>query len=152
MNMHNAYKNLRYEADPNSGCWLWLLQTNLSGYGVERVNYKLELAHRRAYEGAKGAIPVGMFVLHGCDTRSCVNPDHLRVGTHGDNMEDMKRRGRGRTGPQAGEHNPQARLTWSKVSRIRNLGDSLSKTDIGRRFGVSRRCVGLILDGHRWKQ
>ena len=74
--------------EPNTGCWLWLGFISPDGYGTR-------LAHRRAWELARGPIPDGMLVCHRCDVRHCVNPDHLFLGTHLDNMRDMIRKGRG---------------------------------------------------------
>lgn len=84
--------------EPNSGCLLWLGSVCKNGYG--RVAYKGAsshvLIHRIAYERAKGPITRGAKVLHSCDTPSCVNPDHLSLGTQLENMRDMFKKGRGR--------------------------------------------------------
>lgn len=76
-------------------CWLWKgFPTGANKYGdfqVDGVRYR---AHRYSYEMAKGPIPDGMKVLHRCDNPICVNPDHLFLGTQGDNMRDMTRKGR----------------------------------------------------------
>ena len=78
---------------PESGCWLWLLCTMNSGYGSVKHNRKMHGAHRVSYEQFNGAIPDGMHVLHTCDCKLCVNPDHLYVGTHKENMTDFRKRG-----------------------------------------------------------
>lgn len=85
-----------------SGCWLWLGATNPLGYGmIDRNRYTEQLAHRYFFKVHRGDIPSGMFVCHRCDTPSCVNPDHLFLGTHEANMKDMVTKGRGRwPGPQ----------------------------------------------------
>lgn len=70
-----------------SGCWLWQLGTRL-GYGSTRHNGKTQFAHRVSYQLYKGDIPVGMMILHTCDIKLCVNPDHLRLGTAKDNSID----------------------------------------------------------------
>jgi len=88
--------------EPNTGCWLWSAGTIPSGYGVFGVNKKLVIATIWAYEHFNEPRN-GLFVLHKCDTPACVNPDHLFLGTHRDNMDDMHRKGRenyfGRKGP-----------------------------------------------------
>lgn len=89
--------------DPNSGCFLWAGATDRKGYGRFQTGrdggaWKTVFAHRYGYELAKGPIPEGMNLLHKCDTPSCVNPDHLYVGSLLQNAHDMARRNRGTTG------------------------------------------------------
>lgn len=76
--------------DPNSGCWLWDGYVNRGGYGRFGEGY----AHRYSYEKLVGVIPPGLFVLHKCDVPSCVNPNHLWLGTQADNLADMRNKGR----------------------------------------------------------
>lgn len=79
----------------SGGCWEWTAACYPNGYGhFMRVKHKVVLAHRMAYELANGSIPEGLLVLHRCDNRRCVRPDHLWVGTQSDNMRDMHTKGR----------------------------------------------------------
>ncbi len=76
-----------------SDCWLW--QGGLcKGYGHIKIAGKTKKVHRVYWEILNGPIPDGLFVCHNCDIRNCVNPTHLFVGTHTDNMQDMIKKGR----------------------------------------------------------
>jgi hypothetical protein len=79
-------------------CWTWIGSRNRDGYGQFKLNGKLMRPHRVAYELAFGPIPPGAQILHSCDNPSCCNPNHLRTGTHQDNMDDKAERGRARSG------------------------------------------------------
>ena len=65
-----------------------------NGYGVRSINGRVVGAHRAAWQEVHGSIPVGLFVLHICDNRGCVNVDHLFLGTSKDNLIDAQRKGR----------------------------------------------------------
>jgi len=82
--------------DPNSGCWHWVGAVDANGYGWASVaEYpKIKHAHRLSYIAHKGPIPEGGYILHSCDEPSCINPDHLRVGSHRDNQNDRVKRNR----------------------------------------------------------
>ncbi len=74
-------------------CWLWDRRLTC-GYGQMHIKDRYEMAHRVSYKLYKGHIPEGKIVMHTCDVRNCVNPDHLTVGTHKDNTQDMIAKGR----------------------------------------------------------
>ena len=90
------------ERIPEAGCWIWTGSCRPTGYGQVFVNKKTISAHKYTYETYKGPVAPGLLVLHKCDNPSCVNPDHLFLGTQSDNMYDMYKKGRR---SQAGELN-----------------------------------------------
>lgn len=86
------------------GCWEWQLFIRRNGYGQMKYEGKTVDAHRVSYRCFHGEIPEGMDVLHSCDNRRCANPDHLRLGTHKENMEDMVAKGRQKKSAFQKEH------------------------------------------------
>jgi len=78
----------------DNGCLVWTGATNKDGYGTKRHLGKIMLAHRVSYLLMVSDIDDGMCVLHSCDNPPCVHPDHLFLGTHQDNMDDMNKKGR----------------------------------------------------------
>ena len=134
-----------------SDCWVWRGHVDAIGYG--RFHYMGEnKAHRVSHILFKGEVPDGMFVLHKCDNRQCVNPDHLFLGTQSDNMRDMVTKGRGHKPDISGTKNPMAKLDAEKVKQIRRMVASGSKQiDACRAFGVSPMTVSRIIRGEAWK-
>lgn len=130
--------------EPNSGCWLWAGHAYSNGYGAITVHSHQELAHRYSYKVHKGPIPAGMLVMHQCDVRCCVNPDHLVLGTYRDNNRDCISKGRS----IRGEKSVHAVLTESDVLLIRASGDTHQV--IAEKFGVQRQAVGKIKARLRW--
>lgn len=84
------------EIIPFHPCWEWVGRKNQQGYGVMSAHNGEVGAYRVSYELHKGVIPRGNVILHSCDNRTCVRPEHLSAGTQSQNMRDMVRKGRGR--------------------------------------------------------
>jgi hypothetical protein len=80
-----------------NGCWLWTGCVSSSGYAITKFGGKVQTGHRLSYSLYNGEIPVGMVVRHLCNNKTCVNPEHLMIGTQKDNMNDGKwtKRGKG---------------------------------------------------------
>jgi HNH endonuclease len=94
----------KYMPEPNSGCWLWM--GSIRGQGYAQTGVGERYAHRFSYEHYKGKIPEGMRVLHKCDTPTCVNPDHLFLGTAKDNTHDALKKGRLKKSSKSGRFIP----------------------------------------------
>jgi len=136
--------------EPNSGCWLWMGMLKDTGYGHFCFKQKTVRAHRASWEIYNGAIPDGLHVLHRCDNRSCVNPEHLFLGTHQDNMRDCHEKGRA-IGPQ-GEAAHLAKLTTDDVLAIRAMPyDRRTLSTLSRQYGVSTQTIHKIIKRKTWK-
>lgn len=161
---------------PFCGCWIWTGSGDR--YGVTCFNGKRMLAHHLLFRLAGNSIPAGMEVMHSCDTGLCVNPSHLSIGTHADNMADMVRKGRSRapagekhwsrSDPErarlvaranikrshhSGERNSNAKITTEVAARIRAAhaaNPSASMSQLGRSFGLGREQTRKIVKGIAW--
>ena len=132
-------------------CWLWTANKNEDGYGAFYFNKKDRKAHRVAYELWNGEIPADMCVRHTCDEPSCVNPAHLLVGTHTENMRDKVERGRQRTNPPLGENHKLSKITDDEVREIRVLRGFYSQTELGKMYNISKSQVYRIYHKKNWK-
>jgi hypothetical protein len=115
----------RITPDPKSGCWLWTGYSDGNGYGRLRVNHRIYAAHRLSIELHVGPIPQGngmrdFCACHRCDNPPCVNPAHLYVGSHADNVRDANAKGRAVQPNVAGARNGRCKLDDACVAAIRN--------------------------------
>jgi hypothetical protein len=102
--------------EPNTGCWLWDGKYTADGYGRCHVS-GLDNAHRVSYFLHNGDFDRSLHVLHKCDVRCCVNPDHLFLGTHLDNIAD--RNNKGRTNRPIGSKSHRSKIDELDVLGIR---------------------------------
>lgn len=82
------------KVNKTDGCWLWIASRHKKGYGQFKLDGKMRKAHRVAWELTYGPIPPDKNVCHTCDNPPCVRPDHLFLGTNGDNVRDAVKKGR----------------------------------------------------------
>ena len=130
-------------------CWEWTKYKNDFGYGRMGNGSGLIYAHRASYETFVGPIPDKLYVLHRCDNPSCINPEHLFLGTYKDNNLDCQRKGRKAIlrGEASGAH----KLTTEQVLRIRELCNTFSDRRIARMFDVSYGLVWQIRHRRSWR-
>ena len=137
-------------------CWLWLGGATKEGYGQVGLKGRSigRRAHRIAWELTYGPIPNGMNVLHHCDNPPCVNPNHLFLGTHADNVHDMMAKGHLVVPDNTGEKNGRAKLT---VEQVREIKEALKHyhygmySQLGRQYGVAEYIIRSIKVKKLWR-
>jgi len=131
-------------------CWEWTGSKFNTGYGALLWERKRGTAHRASWVLHYGRIPKGLCVCHRCDNRSCVNPKHLFLGTHADNMQDMF--AKGRRIAAVGEKSSCHKLNANKVREIRvQFQAGASKEGLGRKYDVDSKTIRCLLTGRTWK-
>lgn len=132
-------------------CWEWLGAKGGRGYnqGQIRDNNKLIIASRVSWQIHFGNIPDGLSVCHKCDNPPCVNPTHLFLGTHQDNMDDKVKRNR----QMQGENQWKSKLTKSDILKIRELYNkkTYNQYDLSGMFGVGQDNISRIINKKIWK-
>lgn len=108
-------------------------------------------AHRASYWAFIGDIPEGSLACHKCDVPKCINPNHLFIGTHTDNMRDMTKKGRGFSMP--GEKNPKAKLTPEDILAIiaEYKRGEITLNSLGKKYQVSGTTISGIISGKDWR-
>ena len=114
------------------------------GYGQIQTPGRTVKAHRHVWEECFGLIPDGLCICHHCDNPACVNPAHLFLGTHADNMRDMREKGRVRRGSK----HPRSKLTEDDVRAIRL--SALSNAELARRYQVTEPSIHQIVTRRTW--
>jgi hypothetical protein len=130
------------------GCWIWMGKLNQYGYGRINIGGAYQGTHRVSWEVHRGKIPDGLHVLHHCDIRSCINPDHLFIGTDADNVRDCIKKGRARHVGMKGEKHHKAKVTAKQVLMIRT-SQKKPKFFI-EKFGLSKSQVSAIRTKRSW--
>ena len=141
------WKGVRKTAE----CWLWE-KRRLFGYGYMRLGGRGTpevRVHRFAYELLVGSIPDDLCVLHRCDVRNCVNPEHLFLGTRADNNADTRQKKR----HKVGETHGNARLTAEQVATIRDkyVCRAGSMYTLAKQYGVTPQTIFAVVHRKSWK-
>lgn len=146
----------RVKINEETGCWEWQ-GCKRSGYGRTIIGSRTdgtrrtECTHRISYMLNYGEIPKGMEVCHKCDNPSCINPDHLFLGTYKDNAMDCLNKGR-MYNPK-GEKQGRSKLKEVDVATAREeyLKGEVSSRELAKRYNVSRKTMWDALTGKTWK-
>lgn len=138
------------DVQDDASCWKFLGWSNNRGYGQCVVNGKKHNAHKASYLLFVGHIPDGLVVRHACDNPSCVNPSHLVLGTHQDNMNDRRDRNRGARGDR--DNSGTAKLNPVAVSVMRYMFSRglKSQSALARAYGVTQSAVWRVVRGKNW--
>lgn len=147
-----------------TNCWNWIGGKFRGGYGRVHVSRRTNLAHRVAWELVFGEIPKDLLCLHKCDNPSCVNPNHLFLGTQQDNINDMKKKGRDPIGirhgaslhpekMKRGEAHHNSKLTSENVVEIRKIMSQNHKSTLecASKFRVHRKTIQRIVRREIWR-
>lgn len=143
------------KVNKTEGCWEWTAGKTKDGYGIFKVHTKnLMRSHRYAWELECGPIPKGLCVLHKCDNRKCVNPNHLFLGTNEDNVKDREQKGRGVMPDQNGENNSMAKLTEEEIKniRFRYENENITQKELGKIYNIDQSAVSIIINKKVWKK
>lgn len=128
----------RIAVDGMTGCWNWT-GSKRGNYGSMRVGGAMQQVHRLSYEVHRGPIPGGICVCHRCDNPVCINPDHLFLGTHCDNMADKVSKSR-----------QSSTLSVADVLEIRAASGVVLRA-LSERYGVSVPQISYIRSGKKWR-
>lgn len=138
---------------PFSGCAIWLGAQTSGGYGRSIVANRIHgttIVHRAVFQELNGPTPKGMYVCHRCDTPSCVNPDHLFIGTPTDNAQDRK--AKGRSASKLGRLNGNSILTNEQVDDIRRaIERGEMQIELAKTYKVSFSTINHIKHGRTWR-
>ncbi len=149
----------RVEKGPTAdACWTWVGSRTPAGYGHLHIDGRPMYAHRFSWAlNSGGPVPDDQCVLHRCDNPPCVRPDHLFVGTRGDNVRDAASKGRlwAQARPEdvpRGEQHAQAKLTEDIVRKIRErVANGESQRAMSREYGVDRVAIRNVVLRKTWR-
>lgn len=133
--------------DTSGDCWLWRASKDKDGYGHFRVHGQHIRAHRFSYILAHSFIPARLIVCHRCDNPSCVNPSHLLLGTHTDNIADRDAKKR----TAKGDRNGYAKIAAEAIPAIRKrYANGETQTALAIEYGVTQSAISRIIHHETW--
>lgn len=137
--------------EPNTGCWLWVGASDYDGYGICSTHFingkKFTRAHRASYATHKGDFDSKLLVCHTCDNPACVNPDHLFLGNHLDNVTDCTKKNRRHIGAK------HSKLNSFEVLEIRHryVYEYCTHEDLAKDYNVCRQTITAVLGRKIWQ-
>lgn len=151
-------RNFLRRIDKTDSCWLWKASKTAAGY-ANITTYKngrafMGIGSRVSWELFRGPIPEGLCVLHTCDIRHCVNPEHLFLGTKRDNSDDMIRKGRAKHVGLKGPANPCSKLSWKQARQIRSLYETgdFPQRFLAKIYQVSLSVIQAVIDNRSYTE
>lgn len=137
------------EPIPEAGCWIWTGKGSAGRYGEFNLQGRVIKAHRLSWEMHCGPIPAGLEICHRCDVGFCVRPEHLFLGTHLENMHDLKRKGYRQCA--RGSQSGNAKLLDPLVAEIRRrYAAGERQVDLAEAFGVCQSHISRIVRRESW--
>jgi hypothetical protein len=152
--LHRAFWS-KLKSERRGGCCLYTGPGSGDGYGSVCYRGKQDYAHRFSWILRRGPIPDGLFVLHKCDVRRCVNLKHLFLGTQKDNIADAMAKKRTKSyfsgGWCKGTLASSCKLNEANIKEIRRRAGTQSSRSLGREFKVDKTTIAAIVDRKTWK-
>ena len=136
--------------EPNTGCRIWGGAVTKTGYGKvgPKSHANFTLAHRYSKYLVVGEFDRKLAVLHTCDNPTCVNPDHLFLGTQLDNIKDKHNKGREAKGESIG----RSKFTNELVKEIRSLYlNGMGVCELSRKYEVTNGAISKIVNRKNWR-
>jgi hypothetical protein len=139
----------------STGCMIWTGAVQRHSYGAFKIGRQKIDAHVASWRIANGGLPVpiGQLVMHSCDCRMCVNPEHLTLGTVSQNMLDAHKNGRGDDFKSQGEQHYNAKLNDDLVRTLRSeyATGGISVRALAEKHGIGYGCARSVIEGKNWK-
>jgi hypothetical protein len=138
---------------PFTDCKIWKGKIGKTGYGWARSKYvnNTRNAHRVVWEEINGPLPKGMCIMHLCDNRSCVNLEHLKLGTPKENKQDMIQKNR--WCDRSGEKHPLNKVTLKEVKQIKKLyKKGINQIELAKKFFLNQSTISRFINDKRWQK